>query len=77
MKATDAIQSMLDAGLKGGKKFRILEGLRLSEQVAALSKDTGISEGEINDALKRSMSTNSRPGPRAIPRVSCSPTPTR
>lgn len=53
MKASDAIQAMLDAGLKGGKKFRVLEGLRLSEQVAAISKDTGLSEDELNEALKR------------------------
>lgn len=53
MSARQAIQAMLDAGVKGGKKFLIKEGLRLTEQVTELSKQTGISEKQYNDALPK------------------------
>ncbi|WP_425308924.1 endolytic transglycosylase MltG [Ammonicoccus fulvus] len=52
MPAREALQAMLDAGIKGGKRFLIREGLRLSEQVAELSKQTGIPEEAYNEALK-------------------------
>lgn len=52
MAARDALQAMLDAGVKGGKRFLIREGLRLSEQVTELAKQTGISEDAYREALK-------------------------
>lgn len=52
MPAREALQAMLDGGIKGGKRFLIREGLRLSEQVAELSKQTGIPEEAYNEALK-------------------------
>lgn len=52
MPAREALQAMLDAGIKGGKRFLIREGLRLKEQVAELSKQTGIPEEAYNEALK-------------------------
>lgn len=53
MKAKDAIQSMLDAGVKSGKKFRIIEGLRLSEQIPELARQTGIPEQTYRDVLPK------------------------
>lgn len=51
MRARDAIQAMLDAGIKGGKRFLIREGLRLNDQVAELAKQTGIPEDQYRAAL--------------------------
>lgn len=51
MRARDAIQAMLDAGVKGGKRFLIREGLRLNEQVTELAKQTGIPEEQYRAAL--------------------------
>lgn len=51
MPAREALQAMLDAGVKGGKRFLIREGLRLSEQVTELSKQTGITEDAYRAAL--------------------------
>lgn len=53
MRARDAIQAMLDAGIKGGKRFLIREGLRINEQVAELSKQTGIPEDKYREALAK------------------------
>lgn len=53
MPARDAIQSMLDAGVRDGKRFLIREGLRLSDQVRALSEQTGIPEDQFNAALEK------------------------
>ncbi|WP_432557784.1 endolytic transglycosylase MltG [Granulicoccus sp. GXG6511] len=52
MRARDAIQAMLDAGVKGGKRFLIREGLRINEQVAALAEQTGIPAERFEEALK-------------------------
>lgn len=52
MKAADAVQKMLDAGVKNGRTFTIREGLRLGEQVKSLSEQTGIPEDKYNEALK-------------------------
>lgn len=51
MKASDAIKAMLEGGVKGGKKFLIREGLRLNEQVAELSQQTGIPEERYRQVL--------------------------
>jgi UPF0755 protein len=51
MRASDAVQAMLDAGVKGGKRFLIREGLRLNEQVAELSRQTGIPEDRYREVL--------------------------
>jgi UPF0755 protein len=51
MRATDAIQAMLDAGVKGGKRFLIREGLRLNQQVAELARQTDIPEERYREAL--------------------------
>lgn len=52
MKAADAVQSMLDAGIKGGKNFTVREGLRLEEQIKSLSEQTHIPEDKYREALK-------------------------
>ncbi|MDO5681565.1 MAG: endolytic transglycosylase MltG, partial [Propionibacteriaceae bacterium] len=52
MRARDAIQAMLDAGVKGGKRFLIREGLRIGEQVAALAEQTDIPVEKYEEALK-------------------------
>ncbi|MDO5498524.1 MAG: endolytic transglycosylase MltG [Propionibacteriaceae bacterium] len=52
MRARDAIQAMLDAGVKGGKRFLIREGLRLDAQVAELSKQTEIPIEAFETALE-------------------------
>ena len=51
MRASDAIQEMLDSGIKDGKRFLIREGLRRNEQVAELARQTGISEDRFREAL--------------------------
>lgn len=51
MRARDAVQAMLEAGVKGGKRFLIREGLRLNEQVAELSRQTDISEERYREVL--------------------------
>lgn len=51
MRAQDALQQMLDAGVKDGKRFLIREGLRLTQQVTALSEQTEISEDAYRAAL--------------------------
>ncbi|WP_141212297.1 endolytic transglycosylase MltG [Enemella evansiae] len=53
MRARDAIQAMLDAGVKGGKKFLIREGLRIGEQVSELSRQTDIPEEKYREALAK------------------------
>lgn len=53
MRAADALQAMLDSGIKGGKKFLIREGLRLGEQVTELSKQTDIPEEAYREALTK------------------------
>ncbi|GAB3704919.1 endolytic transglycosylase MltG [Mariniluteicoccus flavus] len=53
MKARDAIDQMLKAGLKGGKTFTVIEGLRLAEQYKAISQKTGIPEDKLAEAGKK------------------------
>lgn len=53
MKAHDAIDQMLKAGLKGGKTFTVIEGLRLGEQYKAISQKTGIGEDKLAEAGKK------------------------
>jgi UPF0755 protein len=52
MRARDALQSMLDAGVKGGKRFLIREGLRLNEQLVALADQTDIPLEAYEEAIK-------------------------
>lgn len=51
MRASDAVEAMLDAGVRGGKQFLIREGLRLNEQIAELSQQTGIPEERYRELL--------------------------
>lgn len=51
MQASDAINAMLEAGVTGGKRFLIREGLRLNEQVAELTRQTEIPEERFRDVL--------------------------
>ncbi|NNG19094.1 endolytic transglycosylase MltG [Naumannella sp. ID2617S] len=53
MPARDAIQAMLDAGVKGGRKFLIREGLRIGEQVTELSRQTAIPEDKYREVLPK------------------------
>lgn len=53
MPARAVLQAMLDAGVKGGKRFLIREGLRIGEQVASLSDQTGIPREQFEEALKK------------------------
>ncbi|GAB3623169.1 endolytic transglycosylase MltG [Mariniluteicoccus endophyticus] len=50
MKARDAIDQMLKAGLKGGKTFTVIEGLRIAEQYKAISDKTGIPQDKLAEA---------------------------
>lgn len=52
MPARDAIETMLNAGVKDGKRFTIREGLRLEAQVQALVEQTGIPEDQFRAALE-------------------------
>lgn len=52
MPARDAIETMLAAGVKDGKRFTVREGLRLETQVQALVEQTGIPEDQFRAALE-------------------------
>lgn len=52
MKASDALTAMLEAGVQDAKRITVIEGLRLNEQVAALSKQLEVPEDEVKAALE-------------------------
>lgn len=52
MKASDALQALIDAGVQDAKKFTVVEGLRLNEQVAALAEQLERPEDEVKAALE-------------------------
>lgn len=52
MKASDALQAMIDAGVQDAKRFTVVEGLRLNEQVASLGKQLEVPEDEVKKALE-------------------------
>lgn len=52
MAAADALQALIDAGVQNAKRFTIVEGLRLNEQVPSLAEQLEIPEEEVTKALE-------------------------